>query len=188
MAKKKKATFIHSANWFNRIAKIEGLGTGWQIRGWKGKLVGCPTQTIYHVVQYTRGRRWCGNMKRIVFQNLICLTCINCFACSIYLLVYTVVDGRNMKHLQNFICFDSEGCSSYLSCCAIYTMDVAGAGIWNVLLVSPSSASQLTAASASPHLPAAPGGTPPSLGNIDTTDNNKNDKNNDKNKQLERLR
>ena len=54
MAKKKKATFIHSANWFNRIAKIEGLGTGWQIRGWKGKLVGCPTQTIYHVVQYTR--------------------------------------------------------------------------------------------------------------------------------------
>ena len=126
------------------------------------------------------GRCWCENMKRIVFQNFICLNCLGSFASSIYLFVYTVVNGRNTKNLQNFICLDSEGCSSYLSCCAICRMDAAGTGIWNVLLVSPSSASQLTAASASPHLPAAPGGTPPtflpSLDNIDTIDNNNNDK------------
>ena len=126
------------------------------------------------------GRCWCENMKRIVFQNFICLNCLGSFASSIYLFVYTVVNGRNTKNLQNFICLDSERCSSYLSCCAICRMDAAGTGIWNVLLVSPSSASQLTAASASPHLPAAPGGTPPtflpSLDNIDTIDNNNNDK------------
>ena len=75
------------------------------------------------------GRCWCENMKRIVFQNLIRLTNIGSFASSIYVLVYSVVDGRNMKHLQNFIHLDSEGCSSYLSCCAICRMDIAGAGI-----------------------------------------------------------
>ena len=70
------------------------------------------------------GRCWCENMKRIVFQNFICLNCLGSFASSIYLFVYTVVNGRNKKNLQNFICLDSERCSSYLSCCAICRMDM----------------------------------------------------------------